>query len=546
MATLALRDDTESTAISCDNCDEVGSVETRCRDCLTFLCHPCTEFHKRSCDTKAHVLLSKDELKSNKPSDNAKVMKCKQHTEKVVELYCKTCQMTICVVCSVLDHKQHDFSSLKESTGEAKDEVNNLLKEVKTRGDSLSKGLANVKETTEDINARRQKSIGEINKVFTEIEREIETKKQNLIKTTNSLANSQENQLQSIYKTLEVAQSTCNDGIIFAEQALKNGNDVQILEMKQTITQRLGNLKDVQDDVNPSVGNPIRFLNDLSLMDIGKVITESCCVEEVATCPENCTANLKELGSFLQVGEKSVVNILCKDKDGRSIKSGGGRDRVEAFFHGVEVSDVKVNKNEDGSHDVAFVVNELGTLYFEATINGSLAPGCSLKEDVKWKISDAHGCGMIVIGENCVGYRMIGEGDVGKYCYRLGNSAMVSGIHNWKVEINHEVQSSDECQGATFEVGIIDDSNDYSEESVKSGKTKKWVYSEHPNKIRNVFIELDMDKKHLTTRASGKIIKATSKFSIRRKTFEVTSNKVFPFFSVNCLHCSLTFCRINK
>ena len=197
-------------------------------------------------------------MKSNKPSDNAKVMKCKQHTEKVVELYCKTCQMTICVLCSALDHKQHGFSSLKESTSEAKDEVNNLLKEVKTRGDSLSKGLANVKETTEDINARRQKSIGEINKVFTEIEREIETKKQNLIKTTNSLANSQESQLQSIYKTLEVAQSTCNDGIIFAEQALKNGNDVQILEMKQTITQRLGNLKDVQDDVNPSVGNPIR------------------------------------------------------------------------------------------------------------------------------------------------------------------------------------------------------------------------------------------------------------------------------------------------
>ena len=261
-------------------------------------------------------------------------------------------------------------------------------------------------------------------------------------------------------------------------------------------------------------------------MDIGKVITESCCVEEVATCPENCTANLKELGSFLQVGEKSVVKVLCKDKDSRSIKSGGGRDQIESFFHGVEVSNVKLTENEDGSHDVTFVVNELGTLYFVATINGNLAPGCSLKEDVKWKISDAHGCGWIVSG----GYRMSGEG----------------GIHNWKVEINHEVQSSDECQGATFEVGIIDDSNDYSEESVKSGKTNKWVYSEYSNKIRNVFVELDMEKRHLTTRASGKIIIATSKFGIRGKRFEVTSNKVFPFFSVNCPHCSLTFCRINK
>ena len=133
------------------------------------------------------------------------------------------------MVCNALNHKQHENSSLEGSASEAKDEVNDLLKEVKTRGDRLSKGLANVKEKTEDINARRQTTIGEINKVFTEIEQEIETKKQNLIKTTNSLTNSQESQLQFIYKTLEVAQSTCNDGINFAEQALKNGNDVQIL-----------------------------------------------------------------------------------------------------------------------------------------------------------------------------------------------------------------------------------------------------------------------------------------------------------------------------
>ena len=312
--------------------------------------------------------------------------------------------------------------------------------------------------------------------------------------------------------------------------------------MKQTITQRLGNLKDVQDDVNPSVGNPIRFLNDLSLMDIGKVIKQSCSVEEVVTSPGKCTAHFMERVKFLHVGRKSVINIVCKDKDGRSIGSGSERDRIEPSFQGVQVNDAEVIASENGSHKVAFVVNQVGTLQFGVTINGTFASGCSLEIDAKWTISNTHGCGLLTSG----GFAMTGEGDIGKYCYRLGNWSMVSGIHNWKIDVQHDVQSSDECRdggACTFEVGVIEDSEDYSEESVKNGKTKKWVYSECSNKIRYVYLKLE--KRNLTTRGSGKIVMATRNFSIRGKTLKVTSEKAFAFFSVNCPHCTLTFYKIN-
>ena len=103
------------------------------------------------------------------------------------------------------------------------------------------------------------------------------------------------------------------------------------------------------------------------------------------------------------------------------------------------------------------------------------------------------------------------------------------------------MQDAEECpeEVVTFEVGIIEAINDkYSEENVKNDTTKKWVYSGLAKKDTHVFLILDMGKKSLEILPRQS---ARKKFSIRRKTFEVKANSVFPFFSVNSPNYTLTF-----
>ena len=115
------------------------------------------------------------------------------------------------------------------------------------------------------------------------------------------------------------------------------------------------------------------------------------------------------------------------------------------------------------------------------------------------------------------------------------------------MEVGHEIKDANECseEGATFEVGVIEENDEYCEASIKNGTTKKWVYSAPSRTVPNVFLNLDMEKKSLEILPGGKIFVATSKFSFFRKTFYVKADSVLPFFSVNCPHCSLTFCKIN-
>jgi hypothetical protein len=94
----------------------------------------------------------------------------------------------------------------------------------------------------------------------------------------------------------------------------------------------------------------------------------------------------------------------------------------------VQVEDIEISENQNGTHEISFVVTELGTLQFEAKINGLVAPGCSLNAEVEWELSAVHGSGNLQMNAGQMVNCMSGEGDVGKYCFRLGDTPMTSGI----------------------------------------------------------------------------------------------------------------------
>ena len=420
LATLSLGDNDDAPALLCDNCEEPEKpVEKRCKDCLQFLCAPCAEFHQRSCDTKNHVLQSKDELKNNEPVENARAVKCSNHHE-LIKFYCDTCQKTICMSCTVLEHKQHNVVSLDKSALDAKEEVENLLKKVNDRMETISAGIQLVEAKSRDITAREDACKSQIEMFSTQLHEEIDAEKQNMLARTASAAKHQKDQVEALKNVLDLALSTCQNGVNFAKRTLDNGNDVQLLNIKPTIAQYLVNLRSMEDEITPKVGNPVRYLkSESSTLFCQQLIRDICSVEEVAVCPEKCEATFPD--PTLKVGKKSVIVITCKDKEGRIISSGCGKDQIRPTFTGVQVEDIEISENQDGTHEISFVVTELGTLQFEAKINGVVAPACSLDAEVKWELSDVHGSGYL---------RMNGQmiNCVGKYCFRLGDTPMTTGI----------------------------------------------------------------------------------------------------------------------
>jgi hypothetical protein len=328
--------------------------------------------------------------------------------------------------CTVLEHKPHKVVSLEESALDAKKEVESLLEKVNERVETISAEIEVAVAQSQDITAREEACKSQIEAFFAQLQAKIDAEKQKMLAKTASEAEYQKNQVKAPKKVLDLALSMCQNGMNFAKCTLENGNDVQLLNIKATITQYLVNLKNMEDGVIPNVGNPVRFLkSESSIRFCLQLIRDICSVEEVAVCPAKCEA--KFLDPTLKVGKKSVIVVTCKDKDGWIINSGCGKDQIQPTFTGVQPQDTEISENQDGTHEISFVVNELGTLQFEAKINGLVAPACSLEAVVKWELSAVHGSGNLRMKGQMVNC-MSGEGDVGKYCFRLGDTPMTSGI----------------------------------------------------------------------------------------------------------------------
>lgn len=96
----------ERGSILCDICTEVQERAVKsCLMCLTSFCEVHLEPHRRVSVLKSHKLID--------PVSNLDDRMCKMHN-KMTELYCRTDEACICVLCFKTDHKSHNVISLEE------------------------------------------------------------------------------------------------------------------------------------------------------------------------------------------------------------------------------------------------------------------------------------------------------------------------------------------------------------------------------------------------------------------------------------------------
>ena len=506
LATMALtKDEPAAKKILCDNCDNGDPAQSRCNECGIFLCQFCTESHKRNRSTKAHKLLTLEELKSNAgPQNVAEKLKCPKHKNEVVKLFCKICQTTICRDCTFVDHQGHKYAFVEDIADEEKQHLQRNLDEVKQRKVRVEQGIANLEKFNENLEVKKKSTISEVNEHFDELVRAVEFRRREMVEKATSLTDTKQKQIQGQLEELEVALASCNSSIEFTERALKNGNDVQILSMEKYILQSLGQLRKIKDQTEPCVTEDILFYIPPSVNDTSKkLLRAEYDVHVDVASPENCTASFSETKTPLKLEKWYSIALICKDRSNHRLGYGG--HVIKPSFTGVEVSDVAITDNGDGSYIISFVLRQGAVLEFGVSIDGVPAPSCSLTKQVRWVISNVYGKGHVSHG----GLTMTGVGSEEEYCCRVGACYFETGVHTWEVQVASYFETS------VVEVGIID----YEEVNERVSTTrKKWVeVFLIGDKPVEVVCKLDMDKRTLNITPGG--------------NYRFLARRVSPFFA---------------
>ncbi|XP_028401629.1 tripartite motif-containing protein 45-like [Dendronephthya gigantea] len=435
LATMALTDEEKEQKIQCDNCTDENSAATRCEECAVFLCSYCSEFHRKSRGTKHHLLTTLQELKSGVgPLRVAEKIRCQKHKDEMIKLYCKTCQVTICRDCTIVEHRTHDYGFIEDVAVGQKDILKRNMNEVQQRKATLQRAIASLRQFDQSLVEENALVVAQITSHFDELTRIMMAKNNELVLKAKSITSMKRKQVQAQIEALEVALTSCNSSIEFTEKAFKNGNDVQVLSMQKYMLQSLQDLKEVKDVTQPCVTRDLMFTIPWTIQDTTKNFMSFFAVYESVTEPGQCQAEFTDQDQLhLKRGQQASVRITCFTKNKNKVNTGG--QTIQANISGVECDDnIKIQDNKDGTHTVNFIPRHGGALKIEATINGHPAPGCSLTKDVAWVFSSAYGSGEIYCGSLKLTSNNVNQGSG----WRIGESSFKSGVHTWKVLIKHE------------------------------------------------------------------------------------------------------------
>ena len=97
---------------TCDACNEPSSVY--CVQCDQHFCTACTVSHSKIRASACHKVISLEEMESSPLLSKTRPRFCETHKDKPLELYCYDCKLVICLMCSVIKHKQHNCNELEE------------------------------------------------------------------------------------------------------------------------------------------------------------------------------------------------------------------------------------------------------------------------------------------------------------------------------------------------------------------------------------------------------------------------------------------------
>ncbi|XP_038136296.1 E3 ubiquitin-protein ligase TRIM21-like [Cyprinodon tularosa] len=181
--------------VPCDVCTGTKLKALKsCLVCLLSYCQTHLEPHLTAPRLKKHQLME--------PVENLEDRMCLQH-DKPLELFCRTDQTCVCLLCPVLDHKNHKVVPLREETEGKKAELRKTEDEVQKMIQNRRVKIQEIKESVKISKDAADREKAEGVEVFTALKVSAERGLKELIKEIEDKQKTAEKQAEDFIKDLE-------------------------------------------------------------------------------------------------------------------------------------------------------------------------------------------------------------------------------------------------------------------------------------------------------------------------------------------------------
>ncbi|XP_049428129.1 E3 ubiquitin-protein ligase TRIM21-like isoform X1 [Epinephelus fuscoguttatus] len=210
--------------VPCDVCTGTKLKALKsCLVCLVSYCETHLEPHLTASRLKRHQLID--------PVENLEDRMCTKH-DKPLELFCKTDQTCVCMLCPVLDHKTHDVVPLKEEYEGKKAELEAEIQQM------IQKRQLKIQEIKHSVDLSEKDANREIAggvQVFTALKECVERGLNELIKMIEEKQKTTEKQAEDLIRELEQEISELKKRNTEVEQLSHSEDHLHLLQSVQSM-----------------------------------------------------------------------------------------------------------------------------------------------------------------------------------------------------------------------------------------------------------------------------------------------------------------------
>ncbi|XP_078112501.1 E3 ubiquitin-protein ligase TRIM21-like [Sander vitreus] len=208
--------------VPCDVCTGTKLEALKsCLVCLASYCEAHLEPHLTASRLKRHQLID--------PVENLESRMCMKH-EKPMELFCKTDQTCICMLCTVLDHKTHDFVPLKEEYEGKKAELGKTEAKIQQMIQKRRLKIQEIKHSVKLSDKDADREIAEGVQVFTALKESVERSQAELLDTIKEKQRKTKKQAEGFIKELEQEISELKKRSTEVEQLSQSEDHLHLLQ----------------------------------------------------------------------------------------------------------------------------------------------------------------------------------------------------------------------------------------------------------------------------------------------------------------------------
>ena len=247
LSVLAIRQSGKGNDISCGVCKKKSAEISYCFECAKFMCSDCVNAHQLFTNlTEGHKVTP---VKQFQPQDYEALIKrqsfCSRqyHEREVTRFFCLKCQICVCQICIVTDHKSHDVEPLEKAADGEKANILTTTEVLKERTKVFSDVIRKYEQTVVELEANITDLKREVSQTAEQMIAEIRENEQQLITTLENTRVSREKNLNSAKAQVQSLLKQINQAIEFAENRIQRGSSSDIMQTKNYLEQRFNHLE---------------------------------------------------------------------------------------------------------------------------------------------------------------------------------------------------------------------------------------------------------------------------------------------------------------